>query len=600
MDLNLKIFVIASYNKPNQTIIDSIKSVAKEVGLKLFIQDNSLRNKPPILESITTEIERCDLVIADISGPEPNILYEIGIAHAMGKFVALISEETYHQLPTFIEGSLFLTYSLTADGLEKFKNQITKLFIEFNKFPRRFRPFGSFPATHVQPTLIVDLEKLEPREFENLSFELIAQMGFKKVEWGKEFKEIDLVATLPKKDPDGYEYQELWLISMGRRAPIEMMLDMAFIEPEHFLKRLMRYPEGLEELFYRYKIRSDVPITLLFILQRVGPQQEYIEHEFRRFDKRLRDRPYPFSVRIRMWDQNNLTNLIQQYPQIAYKYFSEDSRIKSQYRKTPQEMYNENVQLNERLQITLNILEEEKKKRFIAERNAAWKDVAFKAAHKLGNPIDAIDTFMQSLKKRLSLNRISEAESIAEDIEVAVEESKTVVEQFKSLTKAQEINPRFVDLTQIINQSTKIASENSVEVLVKVFEDCPKMYLDPFRMSECFNELVANSLHWLDKPKKTITINISRTNKKELPDVLDNSSSYIKISFIDNGIGVPFENKEKIFAPFFTTFAHGTGLGLSLVKTIIEGHGGFIFENGKPNEGANFEIFLPIKKKRRK
>ena len=50
---------------------------------------------------------------------------------------------------------------------------------------------------------------------------------------------------------------------------------------------------------------------------------------------------------------------------------------------------------------------------------------------------------------------------------------------------------------------------------------------------------------------------------------------------------------EQIFAPFFTTYPHGTGLGLSLVQRVIEGHDGVIREIGKPNEGAVFEIFLP-------
>lgn len=597
---NLRLFVIISANKTNQSVIESIKNISKDFGLKIIFQDGLVKGRIPVIETITSEIARCDLVIADITNQEPNTLYEIGLAHAMGKFVAFIVEENYAQMPFNFESGLVIPYNYSSSGLDTLRKRISLFINEFIKSPRRFRPFLTFPIKYAQPPYIIDLEKLESREFENLSFELIAQMGFKRVEWGKEFRDIDVVATLPKKDPDGYEYQELWLIAMGRRAPLEMLLEMALVEPEHFLMRLLRSPENLEELFSRYKIRNDVSVTLLFISQREGPQQDYFENRFRKYDKRLKDRSFPFSVRVRLWDQLNLTNLIQQYPQIAFKYFSEESRIKSEYRKTPQEMYDENVMLNERIQITLANLEEEKKKRFIAERNAAWKDVAFKAAHKLGNPIDAIDTFLESLKKRISTPELQEALNIANNMEVAVEESKTVVEQFKSLIKAQEINPKFIDLGQIIHQSLLIAREQGVEVIEKDFEKCPEMYLDPFRMSECFNELVANSLHWLDKVEKRIFISISRPSKKELPPVLEISTTYLKVSFGDNGLGVQLENKEKIFAPFFTTYAHGTGLGLSLVKTIIEGHGGYIFENGKPNEGANFEIYLQIKKNRRK
>jgi len=112
--------------------------------------------------------------------------------------------------------------------------------------------------------------------------------------------------------------------------------------------------------------------------------------------------------------------------------------------------------------------------------------------------------------------------------------------------------------------------------------------------------LVANALHWFDKKDKKIVINVDKPSEKDLPEALDITQRYLKIHFEDNGCGVLLENKEKIFAPFFTTYLHGTGLGLSLVKTIIENHGGQIYENGKPSEGASFEIYLPIAKKTRR
>jgi len=546
------------------------------------------------------DIARCDLIIADVSRSHLNIFYEIGISHALGKPVILISQETTSDIPLDFRYYPFLQYAVTQKGLVKFQGLFRKLIEDFIRTPRSYRPFLPLPARIIQPPYIVDLEKLESREFENLCFELIAQMGFRRVQWGKEFREIDVVATLPKKDPDGYEYQELWLISMGNRAPAEMFLEMAVLDPEHLFSRLLRHPEGVEELFSRYKIPYDVPITILVILRQESPQPEFFQHELRRVERRLKERPYLFTFRVRWWDQSYLTNLIQQYPQIALKYFSDEARIKSKYRKAPAELYNENVMLNERLQIALNTLEEEKKRRFIAERDAAWKDVAFKAAHKLGNPIDAVDTFLQSLKGRLTNNKYDEALQIANDMDTSIEESKTVIAQFKSLTKAQEITPRPIDLLPIIQHACKTAEENGVVVDVQTIDNCPQVRVDADRITECFNELVANALHWFDKPNRRIAVDILKTSKKELPEILDKTDSYLKIHFEDNGIGIALENKERVFAPFFTTYPHGTGLGLSLVKTIVEGHGGYICESGKPNEGASFEMYLPIAKKKRR
>jgi len=70
----------------------------------------------------------------------------------------------------------------------------------------------------------------------------------------------------------------------------------------------------------------------------------------------------------------------------------------------------------------IDALEEEKKKRFLAERDAAWKDVAFRAAHKLGNPLDAVDTFLQSLKKRIHQKKYDDAHAIATSIEDTIRE----------------------------------------------------------------------------------------------------------------------------------------------------------------------------------
>ncbi len=60
-------------------------------------------------------------------------------------------------------------------------------------------------------------------------------MGFRRLDWGKQTPGIDLIAELPKKDPDGFEYRELWLVSMGLRMPFEAFVDELFHDPEYFV-----------------------------------------------------------------------------------------------------------------------------------------------------------------------------------------------------------------------------------------------------------------------------------------------------------------------------------------------------------------------------
>lgn len=250
------------------------------------------------------------------------------------------------------------------------------------------------------------------------------------------------------------------------------------------------------------------------------------------------------------------------------------------------------MELSERLHLSVIALNEERDKRTRAERDAVWKDVAFKAAHKLGNPIFALETDLQGLKRRV-LDKPKEALEVAGEMDVSIEKAKSIIEQFKSLIRAQEINPRPVDLIPIVKTAARVATENGVQVGFSFPNSSPLAFVDPTRITECFDELFANALHWFDKKTKTIDVQLDALKKKDLPSSFDNTRKYLRIAFKDNGPGVPLEKKAQIFLPFYTTHPHGTGLGLSLVQRIIEGHGGLIREIGVPGEGANFEIVIP-------
>jgi signal transduction histidine kinase len=396
-----------------------------------------------------------------------------------------------------------------------------------------------------------------------------------------------MIAELPKKDPDGFEYRELWFVSLGRSAPPEILLDILSRDPEFFLRRVLRHTEKSVIDHYQF---GDVPITFLLVaLQGRPPQPELFPSE----DRSRRKPSSGGNIRVRVWDKNYLTGLVYQYPQIGFKYFSDEGRAQSKYRKTPEELNRENLNLNSRLTATIAALEDEKNKRVRAERDAVWKDISFTAAHKMGNPIFAIETNLDPLNRRIEEGRASEAVDRVGKIRKSVEKAKAIVAQFKSLTSAQEVRPVPTRLLPLLEEACYVATEKNVACSI----DCPvELHVlgDQERLGECFDELVNNALHWLDKPERTIDIKVSQSGSDALPEQLDSSLKYAVIHFRDNGEGVPRENKTKIFNAFFSTYHHGTGLGLALVRRIIEGHDGAVSECGLAGEGADFEIFLPI------
>jgi signal transduction histidine kinase len=562
-----------------------VEKCAKETGFKI-VCNSDVPSGLSKTEALVGELTQSDCIIADVSENSANVFFEIGMAQAMGKSLfLLVRKDRFEGMPFDLRELHLYPYSLNGEGLVDLEKRLARDLHTFKKSPRR--PSIMVNSRMVTP-FFVDWNRLERAETENLCRELLAQMGFQKVDWIKESREIDLVAELPKRDPDGFEYREVWLVAMGRNVPLEMVLDQALKDPERLIRRVFRSQEHMERVMARSN--SHAPITLLCISLEDTPRQQLL---FELSEHRSQPRFFRGTdpIRVRVWDRNYLTTLVKQFRQIAYKYFSDEGRAKSLYRKSPDELYQENVALTERLSSALESLEDEKNRRVRAERDAVWKDISFTTAHKIGNPLFAIETFLDPLEKRVSEKRTDEARAIMERIRAAIERAKGIVEQFKSLTRAQELTPIAILLQPLLEESCRVAQDRGVNCKV----DCPpdaKILGDPGRLSECFEELTSNAMRWLNKPQKHLEIAVE-TNPTPLPREVDSTQRFLLIHFKDNGQGIPPESKSRIFDAFYTTHDQGTGLGLALVRRIIEGHGGIIYESGSFQSGADFEIYLP-------
>lgn len=585
-------FLAIPYSSKYELIREAVRDGAMEAGyLTVSINQGPLIPGTIIQETIIGEIAKADCVIADVSGGNPNIFFELGLAQAMGKGIIIISDgRTLNEAPFDIREFRIIIYPDDSLNLSDFSRKISLSLRELRRYPKQSR-ISLYPQ--FSPPFFVEWERLSRSETENLCQELLAQMGFRRLDWGKASKEIDLIAELPRKDPDGFEYRDLWLISMGLRAPIEMIVDMASQEPEYLLHRLLRYSDRLGENFSQ---EYESSITILLVLFQKGADTKELDFLKDRLNKRRYKRePSGLNVRLRIWDQNYLTSLVQRFPQIGYKYFSDEGRIRSKTRKSYEELYHENSDFAARQANLISALEEEKNKRVRAERDSVWKDISFSAAHKIGNPIFAIETDLGPLIKRIREERKTEAVEVIENIRSSIEKAKAFVEQFKSLAKAQEINIVPTLLRPILEDACKTVSNQGIECII----DCPidlTVHGDPDRLAECFDELVMNASHWLDdKPQKQIMIDVNHPAPEPIPAFLDSTQEYILIHVKDNGCGIPATDKNRIFDAFFTKYIHGTGLGLALVRRIIDGHGGGIIETGIHGKGADFEVYLPLR-----
>ena len=577
----VKCYLASQTYSAKRNVLNALRRGIRKGGARLV----SVEPGPLTKGDLRSEIAAADILVADLTDMAPNVLLEVGIAETMGKYIVLCASELtdISKLPPELLLRRWVRYIPTTQGLIDLANALSVIVRDYRQAPLRVGRSSSF---NHYPPFSIEWDRLDRSETENLCHELLAQMGYQRVDWSKEAEEFDLIAELPRRDPDGFEYRELWLISMNARRSIDLM-NWTSSGVRYLSHRLMRHAEQMSErLVSRYALSN--PITVLFIL--LDDEREAVWQVAPR--ERIRQvRGGGGGVRIRSWDRAYLTSLVRQFPQIGYKYFSDEERARSKYRKTPEELYQENLTLAVRQRQLVGDLEAEKNRRVSAERDAVWKDISFAAAHKIGNPIFAIETDLDPLERRLRESRPSEALSVLENIRSSIEKAKAIIDQFKSLTRAQQIALENVVLRPIVEESVEIAERRGIQCKVDCSGDIV-VRADPERLVECFDELVMNCTNWRrgENPKLDVTVQPAAS----VPSSLNADRKYAVIHFRDNGQGVPLEIKAKIFDAFFTTHEHGTGLGLALVRRIVDGHGGSIAEVGEPGGGADFEIYLPM------
>ena len=205
----------------------------------------------------------------------------------------------------------------------------------------------------------------------------------------------------------------------------------------------------------------------------------------------------------------------------------------------------------------------------LAEKHAAWSDIARKIAHEVKNPLTPIKLSAERIEKKYLDKNISpeEISKLTETISRQVDVIGKLVDEFSSFARMPEAEIKLDNLSKCLEDSYLIFSNSHSKIKMKLNKPTEDIYFqfDKFQLSQSFNNLIKNAIEAVIKiPNPSIVINLFQKNKE------------IFIQFIDNGIGIDQNKISKIFEPYFTTKNKGTGLGLSIVKRIIEDHGGKI------------------------
>lgn len=158
---------------------------------------------------------------------------------------------------------------------------------------------------------------------------------------------------------------------------------------------------------------------------------------------------------------------------------------------------------------------------------------------------------------------------------------------------------RAVDISSLLTNVQRLLQhqieERRVAVKLELSGPLPEIQADPDLLQQVFINLYLNSLYVLDAGG-TITVRADLTGDEESVPNRANGRSWLKVSFEDNGPGIPPEHIDHVFDPFFTTkdIGEGTGLGLAVSYGIVKEHGGDIRVESERGRFTRFVIRLPV------
>lgn len=222
------------------------------------------------------------------------------------------------------------------------------------------------------------------------------------------------------------------------------------------------------------------------------------------------------------------------------------------------------------------------------DKLAAVGAMAGAIAHRMRNPLSIIQMCAQYMTGKVQGNQehLQVLQAIQEKVKLLEQLTRDFVEYSRAsrIRKSSEAIDKLVD--EVIRNVSPRCKIQGVKILRQFQPQIPQIMVDP----DLFQEVITNIMdNGLEAMKGTGQINITIRMEAKSP--------FIYIGLTNTGGALPEASREKIFEPFFTTKETGMGLGLAIVRQVIDGHGGRIQAMGDPKKNTTtFHIYLPVTK----
>lgn len=247
-------------------------------------------------------------------------------------------------------------------------------------------------------------------------------------------------------------------------------------------------------------------------------------------------------------------------------------------------LYKVNI-MEEKLKERDQLLEKQREKLYHSQKMAALGRFLSKVTHELNNPINnlylTVQYFEKQLEKELDKETIKE---YLKDLKCQVRIIKQTLDNFIIFSKKGVIKKYSVNLVEFIQKVWEDFRKTYTDINIEfeiIANDSVILEIDPFLFEKVFVNLFKNAYEAMD-------------GKGKLKVSLEKKSQEIYIEVSDTGKGIPPEIRENLFEPFVTSKSNGLGLGLSIIREIIQKHGGDIYVKETSPSGTTFVIVLPI------
>lgn len=215
-----------------------------------------------------------------------------------------------------------------------------------------------------------------------------------------------------------------------------------------------------------------------------------------------------------------------------------------------------------------------------SERSEAWKEMARQMVHEINNPLTPLRLTVQNFQRKFALgdeNNPEKVKNLTNTVVHQIDIITGITKSFADFARMPVDDAEEIDIVENIRKTLSIFPEETVNFTRNAEE--VRFKIDGLYLSRIVTNIVKNGIQAIpDDREKKIEVN------------LKDEKSHFLISVADNGKGISDENKDLVFQHNFTTKEEGMGIGLSMVKKIVENYGGEIWFESQPEFGTVFFI----------